>query len=240
MGSWLQSGSATAAEILADAGFAWLGLDCEHTSANVSTVEEIARALQGRATALLARVSESDPLEIRRCLDVGASGVIVPMVETVEQTRRAVSAAKYPPVGRRGYCFGRMNAWGRDFGSYSKRANRDTLVIVMIESRRGVENIREILAVPGLNAVFVGPYDLSGSYGVPGQLDHELVRQARERVRLACHQAGMAAGEHLVQSNAAQFRASVRLGYSLICLEADTIFLRAAAESALATVTSSE
>jgi len=112
IGSWLQTGSAAAAEILAHASFAWLGLDCEHTSADITTVEQIARALGGRDTALLVRVSHSDPIKIRRCLDVGAGGVIVPMVESAAQARQAVLAAKYPPVGTRGYGFGRMNEWG--------------------------------------------------------------------------------------------------------------------------------
>lgn len=232
-GSWLQTGSPAAAEILAGAGFAWLGLDCEHTSADLGTVETMARALHGRDTALLVRVSRPDTLEIRKCLDVGASGVIVPLVEHADQARLAVAAAKYPPQGERGFCFGRMNEWGQRFDDYVRTANERTVVIAMIESRQGVENIHEILRVPGINGVFIGPYDLSGSYGVPGQVQHELVTQACGKVVAACRAAGKAAGQHLVRSDPVQVEASLANGFTFICLDADIIFLSQAAASAV-------
>ena len=234
VGSWLQMGSASAAEILAGAGFAWLGLDCEHTSADMAAVEDVARALQGRDTALLVRVTQCDPLEIRRCLDVGASGVIVPMVETAAQARRAVSAAKYPPSGTRGYCFGRMNGWGSAFADYAQRANEQTLVIVMIESRAGVENIHAILEVDGINAVFIGPYDLSGSYGLPGQVQHDIVQRAQKAVIAACRDANIVVGQHIVHSNEAKIAAALAEGFTFLCLDGDSIFLSAAARLSLA------
>lgn len=237
IGSWLQTGSPAAAEILSAAGFTWLGLDCEHTSADVATVEDIARALGGRDTALLVRVSQCDPIEIRRCLDVGASGVIVPLVESAAQAKRAVSAAKYPPLGSRGYCFGRMNEWGGNFDAYVRTANADTIVIVMIESRAGVENIGDILAVEGINGVFIGPYDLSGSYGVPGQVDHPTVRRARQVALEACRASGIAAGQHIVHSDTEKIQAALRDGVTFICLDADTIFLGGAARRALSAAT---
>ncbi|MEY4938460.1 MAG: hypothetical protein RIQ93_195 [Verrucomicrobiota bacterium] len=234
IGSWIQTGSPAAAEMLADAGFHWLGLDCEHTSSNIATVEDIARAIQGRDTALLVRVTHCDPIEIRRCLDVGASGVIVPLVESAEQARRAVSAAKYPPVGNRGYCFGRMNQWGLRFDEHARKANDQAVVIAMIESRAGVENIDAILAVEGLGGVFIGPYDLSGSYGMPGQLQHEVVRRAYDSVVRACHSARVPAGQHIVHSTRAKIEAAIAAGFTLICLDADSIFLTEAAGMALA------
>ena len=233
LGSWLQAGCPAAAEILANAGYAWLGLDCEHTSAGYAVVEGIARALHGRGAALLVRVSQCDTLEIRRCLDIGAAGVIVPLIETAEQARRAVAAAKYPPLGCRGFCFGRMNDWGVHFDEYARTANDQTVVIAMIESRQGVERIDEILAVDGVDGVFIGPYDLSGSYGVPGQVQHEFVRQARDRVLQACAAAGKAAGQHIVRSIPAQIQAALADGFTFICLDADIILLDRAARQAL-------
>lgn len=236
-GSWLQTGAPAAAEILSEAGFAWLGLDCEHTSADISTVEETARTLHNRNTALLVRISRSDTLEIRKCLDVGAGGVIVPLVETAEQARMAVSAAKYPPTGNRGFCFGRMNQWGVQFDDYARTANDRTIVVVMIESRRGVENIDEILAVEGIDGVFIGPYDLSGSYGVPGKTDHELVLKARARVLTACNAAGVSAGLHIVRSTPAQIESALKAGFTFLCLDADIIFLDRAARASLESAT---
>lgn len=233
IGSWLQTGAPAAAEILANAGYAWLGLDCEHTSADFSVVEGIARALHGRGAALLVRVSQRDTLEIRKCLDIGAAGVIVPLVETADQARLAVAAAKYPPSGCRGFCFGRMNEWGMNFDAYARSANDQTVVIVMIESRQGVEQIDDILAVDGVDGVFIGPYDLSGSYGVPGQLQHELVRNARDRVLRACRAAGKSAGQHIVHSSPEQIEAALAAGFTFICLDADIIMLDRAARAAL-------
>jgi 2-keto-3-deoxy-L-rhamnonate aldolase RhmA len=239
IGSWIQTGSPAAAEMLADAGFHWLGLDCEHSSSDIATVESIARAIQGRDTALLVRVTQCDAIEIRRCLDVGASGVIVPMVESAEQARRAVRAAKYPPLGNRGYCFGRMNQWGGRFDDYARTANDGTIVVAMIESRAGVENIEAILAVEGLSGVFIGPYDLSGSYGLPGQLQHEVVRRAYDSVVRACRAARVPAGQHIVHSTQAKIETAMAEGFTLICLDADSIFIREAARTALAAATGS-
>jgi 2-keto-3-deoxy-L-rhamnonate aldolase RhmA len=233
LGSWLQTGSVAVAEILANAGFAWLGLDCEHTSSDLATVESIARALYGRNTALLVRVSRCDVLEIRKSLDVGASGVIVPLVETAEQARIAVAAAKYPPVGRRGFCFGRMNDWGVRFDEYAASANDLTVVLAMIETRAGVDAIGEILQTDGLDGVFIGSYDLSGSYGVPGQLQHPAVRDARRRILEACREAGKTAGQHIVHSDSVQVQEALAAGFTFICLDADIVFLNRAARQAL-------
>lgn len=233
IGSWIQTGSPAAAEMLADAGFPWLGLDCEHSASDIATVESIARAIQGRDTELLVRVTQCDPIEIRRCLDVGASGVIVPMVESADQARRAVGAAKYPPLGNRGYCFGRMNRWGLQFDDYARRANEGTIVIAMIESRAGVENIDAILSVEGLSGVFIGPYDLSGSYGIPGQLQDKVVRRAYDSVMRSCRSARVPAGQHIVHATRAKIRAALAEGFTLICLDADSIFLTTAARNAL-------
>lgn len=233
IGCWIQTNAPSAAEIMANAGFSWLGLDCEHTSADIKTVEEVARALHGRNTALLVRVSSADALEIRRSLDVGAHGVIVPLIDTPEQARAAVAAAKYPPEGCRGFCFARMNNWGVDFENYAHRANATTIVIAMIESRKGVEAIDEILAVPGLDGVFIGPYDLSGSYGVPGQTRHPIVNGAGDRILAACEKHQKAAGCHLVRTDPAQIQQALEKGFTFVCLDADIILIDRGAREVL-------
>lgn len=229
VGSWLQLASPAAAEILANVGYEWLGLDCEHTSADASTVENVCRAVYGRGPSLMVRVAHCDTMEIRQALDVGANGVIVPLVETAEQARHAVAAAKYPPDGIRGYCFGRMNDWGVSFEDYAREANANVAVVVMIESRRGVENVDEIAAVPGVDALFIGPYDLSGSYGVAGRLDHPAVMNGRRAVLEAADKAGISAGLHLVRATEESYNRAVSDGFTFICLDGDIIFLDKAA-----------
>jgi 2-keto-3-deoxy-L-rhamnonate aldolase RhmA len=229
VGSWLQLASPAAAEILANIGFDWLGLDCEHTSADAATVENVCRAVHGRGPSLLVRVAHCDTVEIRQALDVGAQGVIVPLVETAEQARQAVAAAKYPPQGVRGYCFGRMNDWGVSFEEYAREANDHIAVVVMIESRKGVENVEEIASVPGLDGLFIGPYDLSGSYGVAGRLDHPAVMNGRRAVLDAAAQSGISAGLHLVRATEGNYSQAVEDGFTFLCLDADIIFLDRAA-----------
>lgn len=233
VGSWLQLGSPGAAEILANAGYDWLGLDCEHTGASIETIEQVSRAIHGRGPALLVRVTSCDTLEIRRALDVGANGIIVPMVESADDARRAVAAAKYPPQGIRGYCFGRMNNWGVDFDSYAKEANDHIAVVLMIESRAGVENVEAIASVPGVDGLFIGPYDMSGSYGIVGQMDHPLMKQARQRVLSAANGAGISAGAHLVKSTPEIYTQAVNDGLTFICLDGDIIFLERAARNGI-------
>ncbi|OAM88665.1 aldolase/citrate lyase family protein [Termitidicoccus mucosus] len=235
IGSWIQTSSPTCAEILANAGFAWLGIDCEHTSVGIQGVESIARAIHGRDTALLVRVSRADTIEIRQCLDVGAAGVIVPMVETAAQARTAVAAAKYPPDGVRGYCFGRMNDWGSSFDEYATTANKSVVVIAMIETKAGVDNIEEILAVQGIDGIFIGPYDMSGSYGVPGQTQHPYLKKAYASLVDACRRHGKVAGQHIVNSTREKLNEAVALGYTFICLDADIILINQSARTAMET-----
>ncbi len=234
-GTWLQAGTPVAAEIFANAGFRWIGLDAEHTSADTATVETMCRAVHGRGADLLVRVSQADTIEIRRALDMGANGIIVPYVETPEQARTAVAATRYPPQGVRGFAFHRGNNWGADFDEYAAKANEEMLVIVMIESKKGVENIDAILAVEGVDGVLVGPYDMSGSYGVPGQVQHAFVREAIATVLAACKKAKKAPGQHIVRSKPEQIKAALEQGFTFICLDADIIFLNEACRVALGT-----
>jgi 2-keto-3-deoxy-L-rhamnonate aldolase RhmA len=229
VGSWLQLASPGAAEILANVGYDWLGLDCEHTAADTATVENIARAVFGRGPSLLVRVKNCETLEIRRALDMGAQGVIVPMIETPEQAKQAVAAAKYPPEGVRGFCFGRMNDWGAKFDEYAQKANAQIAVVAMIESRKGVENVDAIASVPGIDGLFIGPYDLSGSYGAAGCMNHPGVLNGRKRVVEAAAQAGISAGLHLVRVTRETYECAIAEGFTFVCLDGDIIFLDQAA-----------
>jgi 2-keto-3-deoxy-L-rhamnonate aldolase RhmA len=234
LGTWIQIGHPAVAEVLAEAEFDWIAADMEHTDIDNAAFANLARAMHGRGVAPLARVRENDTLVIRQALDLGAQGVIVPLVHTPEDAERAVAAAKYPPRGVRGYCFSRMNDWGKDFDAYAAQANDDIAVVVMIESKRGVENIDAILAVDGVDGVFIGPYDLSGSCGVPGQTGHEQVLAGCQRVLDACQAAGKAAGLHVVIPTAEAIGKAQADGYTFLALGVDSVFLRRGAADALA------
>ena len=238
LGTWIQIGHAASAEILAIAGYHWIAADCEHTDIDVEAFSALARGMYGRGTVPMARVRENDTLAIRQMLDAGAMGVIVPLVNTADDAQRAVAAAKYPPQGIRGFCFSRMNDWGDDFDDYVARANDQIAVVVMIESRTAVENIDQILDVNGVDGVFLGPYDLSGSYGVPGNTAHPDVLDACQTVIDACARHRKSAGLHVVDPAPANIEKALADGFTFIALGVDTVFLMQAAKQALATARS--
>ena len=233
IGSWIQTGSPAAAEILAEAGFDWVAVDMEHSSIQIDEFASVARGIYGRGAATAARVRENDTLAIRQVLDMGAECVIVPLVNNAEDARRAVRAAKYPPEGVRGFGYARMNNWGKDFDKYAASANEDIAVIVMIESKEAVENIDEILEVDGVDGVFIGPYDMSGSYGIPGQTGNPIIVDACNKVAEACLRHGKAAGQHIVRVTKENVEAALKAGYKFIALGCDIVFLGTAAENML-------
>lgn len=233
LGSWIQVNHPASAEILANSGFDWLATDCEHTDIDVGGFAKLARGMYGRGAVPFARVRENDTLAIRQVLDMGAQGVLVPLVNTPEQAHKAVKAAKYPPIGIRGFCFSRMNNYGLDFDEYVKTANDEIAVIVMIESKQAVESIDEILSVDGVDGIFVGPYDLSGSLGIPGQTSHPLVLDSCAKVSDACRRLGKSAGAHVVIPTPEAIEKTISDGFTFIALGVDTVFLRDGAKAAL-------
>ncbi|WP_227357055.1 HpcH/HpaI aldolase family protein [Haladaptatus salinisoli] len=173
VGTWLSVGHPTVAELSAELGFDFAVIDAEHTSMSMETVENLARAVDaaGGETEPVARVPDDDPARIKRVLDTGVSGVIVPMVETVEQARGVVEATRYPPDGIRGVAGARASTYGLGLADYFERANDELLVVAQIETAEGVENAAAIAAVDGIDALFVGPADLSASVGRFGETD---------------------------------------------------------------------
>ncbi len=239
LGTWIQAGHPAIAEVLANAGFDWIAADCEHTDIGVDGYSSLARAMYGRGSIPLVRVRENDTLAIRQMLDAGAMGVIVPLINNKEQAKQAVASAKYPPEGVRGFAFCRANNFGIDFDQYAKEANANTLVIVMIESKEAVDNIDEILSVDGVDGVFIGPYDMSGSYGITGQTGHPIIAEACQKVLDACKKAGKAPGLHIVKPTKENIEDAVRKGFTFIALGIDLVFIDSMARENILTAKNS-
>ena len=233
IGTWVQINYPTSAEIYSRLGYDFIGVDLEHSDIDTVSLAAIIRAVHNSGTVTLARVAENDNISIRRALDIGVHGVIVPMISTREDAEKAVRSAKYPPEGIRGFCFSRMNNWGIDFDEYATNANREVLVIVMIETKEGVENIDSILQVSGIDGVFIGPYDMSGSYGMPGKISDPIVKENCRSVVNACLKRRKVAGYHLVYADKKSAEELKKQGYTFICLGADVVFLTRAADEAL-------
>jgi 2-keto-3-deoxy-L-rhamnonate aldolase RhmA len=233
LGTWIQIGHPAVAEILAGLGFDWIAVDCEHTDITTSQLADLFRAMKGHDVVPLVRVRENQTMAIRQALDIGAMGVIVPLVDTAEQAAQAVAAAKFPPLGIRGFSFVRSNNYGADFQRYAETANDDTIVVVMIESRQAVENIEAIMGTPGVDGALIGPYDLSGSYGVTGQTSHPELRKASATVARACAQKGKAAGIHVVVPDETNVSAALKEGFTFVALGMDDVFLESSARRTL-------
>ena len=231
-GSWLQSGNSAVAEVMARAGFDWLAIDLEHSTIDLETTFTLIQVIDLAGCAPLVRLSANDPVQAKRVMDAGAWGVIVPSVQSAAEARQAVDAVKYPPEGKRGVGLGRAHGYGPRFADYLRACSEGSVVIPMIEQKEGVEHVDEILEVPGVDGVFIGPYDLSASYGVAGELSHPRVHEAVQRVVVAARPAGKAAGIHVVHPPVTQVADRLSEGFRLIAYGGDMLFLTPAAVEA--------
>jgi 4-hydroxy-2-oxoheptanedioate aldolase len=232
LGTWLVSGSSVAAEQLAHAGFDWLNIDQEHAAIDATLTAFILQAISTTETVPLVRVPWNDPAYIKRALDAAAFGVVVPMVNSGEEARAAVQAAKYPPLGRRSIGGIRTRLYGG--ADYFEKANDELLVILQIEHADAVRNCEAILSTPGVDGYMVGPNDLCASMGIPSSYDPDApeFEAALDTVLQVAKRLGVAAGIHVSSGAVAQRR--IAQGYQFISIQSDVNFVAAAARSALA------
>jgi 2-dehydro-3-deoxyglucarate aldolase len=217
-------------EILAGCGFDWLFIDAEHGAFNPQQAQGMLQAA-GECPCVV-RVPCDDEIWIKKALDIGAAGVIVPQVHGPEQARQVVRACKYSPAGARGVGIGRAHRYGLEFEQYIKRANRQTAVILQAESQQAVDNIAEIAAVPGVDAIFIGPYDLSASLKRIGRVQDRKVTDAIARIVRTCKTAGVRLGYFGVSS--AAVRPCIKKGFTLLTVGVDSLFITKSAKETLA------
>jgi 2-dehydro-3-deoxyglucarate aldolase len=227
LGSWMSMAHVSIAEILASAGYEFVVVETEHTAIDNSEVLRLLIAIEHAGAVPLVRLAWNDPIQCKAVMDSGAAGVLVPMVNTREDAELAVKAIKYPPLGFRGVGLARAQGYGQGFADYVRDANDQSLLIVQIEHKDAVRNIDEILSVPGIDGTFIGPYDLSMSMGLPGQLDHPDIVAARKRVLESAKARGLSPGIHLVHPDRAaeQIGDAIAEGYRFIALGTDILFL---------------
>ena len=179
-------------EMIGYAGYDFVILDLEHVGLNPQTLEDMIRAAECSGITPLVRVPGIQPETILRVLDAGAQGIVVPRVQDASQARHAVQASRYHPLGERGISGGRTTGFGTiGLQAYMALANREIMVVAMIEDSAGVENIDAIAAVPGIDMILEGAIDLSQSLGVPGQAQHPSVQAAIHSVATACAARGV-------------------------------------------------
>lgn len=227
IGTWMSMAHPSIAEILAMAGYDWVVIETEHTAIDVSEVLRLIIAIEQRGSVPLVRLAWNDPIQAKAVLDSGAAGVLVPMVNTKADAELAVQMTKYPPLGSRGVGLARAQGYGEHFDTYVQNANADSLLLVQIEHRDAVNNIEAILSVAGIDGIFIGPYDLSLSLGIPGNLTHPDLLEAKHKVLSATLSHGLIAGVHFVQPRtaASDCQKAISDGYRFIALGTDILFL---------------
>jgi 2-keto-3-deoxy-L-rhamnonate aldolase RhmA len=236
LGSWITLAHPAIAEIMAKAGFSWLAVDLEHSVITIREAEELIRVIELCGVVPLVRLAANDPVQIKRVMDAGAYGVIVPMVNTATQAEQAVASVFYPPRGRRGVGLARAQGYGCNFEGYQEWLQQEAVVIVQVEHIQAVENLQEILAVEGVDGFMVGPYDLSGSLGVPGKWAHPHMVEAMARIREIGGASDKAAGIHVVEPDPGAARQKMAEGYRFIAYSLDIRLLDCACRQGLETI----
>ena len=229
IGSWMQIPDSTVAEIMGRAGYDWIAVDLEHGSFSIQSLPEIFRALEFEGVAPFVRVAQAEPKDIKQALDAGANGLILPMIATGEQLSNAIAWALYPPRGKRGVGYCRANKFGKDLDSYMKDSE-ELIIVAQIEHILALNNLDDILQVKGLDAIMVGPYDLSGSMDITGNFQHARFVQAMNSIFSKAQEYNIPMGTHLVQPDLKLLESKITEGYQFIAYGVDTVFLCHAAE----------
>jgi 2-dehydro-3-deoxyglucarate aldolase len=216
---------------MANQDFDWLTIDAEHGLFDLQNIAAIVDAIHSKSCSALIRIPECNGIWIRRCLDAGVDGIIVPMVNDKSIAEEAIRYCKYPPLGERGFGFSHTNCYGADFQSYVKEANDKTTLIVQIEHIKGVENIDSILSLEEIDGVIIGPYDLAGSMGHTGQPDHPEVKKACLDILAGCQRHNKAPGIHVVKNDISAVKEEIAKGFKFIAYGIDALFLGAAGNS---------
>lgn len=233
-GTWLSIGHPAVAEVCASLDLEFVLIDTEHTSMHLETVESMVRAVDATdgTTETVVRIPWNDPVRLKRVLDVGVQGVMVPMIETAEEARTLVDATRYPPQGSRGIAGGRASNYGMDLEEYVKSANGTIPIIVQIETKEGLENVEDIASVDGVDALFIGPADLSGSLGVFAEWESKRLSSAIERVVSAGRATDTPVGTLVVDPNDVTMR--VDQGFDYLIVGKDTASLASGTRDAIA------
>ncbi len=233
IGSWIMIGNPMSVEVMALAGFEWLVVDIEHTSIDLEMAQILITTIQANNTKALVRVSKNEEVIIKKILDIGADGIVVPMVSSKEDAIQAVDYAKYPPVGKRGVGLYRASKYGTKFEEYKKWVDEELVIIAQIEHIDAVNNIDDILSVEGIDGTIIGPYDLSGSMGYPGEFEREDVKEGVAKVLDRCKKHNIPSGFHVVDTDPAKLKLKIDQGCTFLAYGIDYFFMRDAAMSGM-------
>jgi len=236
IGSWITLAHPSIAEIMASSGFDWIAIDLEHSVITIREAEELIRVINLSNVISLVRLTSNDPDQIKRVMDAGACGIIVPMVKSIDDVNRAVDAVKYPPFGTRSVGLARAQKYGQSFDEYLDWQKSESIIIVQIEHIDAVNNLEEIFSVGGVDGYIIGPYDLSASLGVPGQFEDPTFLNAMERVKKVSHDMKIMGGIHIIEPKPEQLQQRINEGYQFIAYSLDIRMIDVACREGLSMI----
>lgn len=222
---WTSLAHPSITEMFCRAGFDLIGLDIEHSTISQEQCQRLIAACHSQGVNCLPRIASHNGEMVKRMLDSGADGIIVPMVSTPLEVEQIIDWCYYTPVGKRSFGIARAQGYGFDFDHYVQNWNSSCSLIIQIESVEGVENIDRLLAYDQIHGAMVGPYDLSGSLGVPGQLEHPLVLEAGQCVIEACARYSKACGTHITEPDQNNIKLVFDSGFTFAVLASDIFAL---------------
>ena len=225
LGTWQQIPHGSISEILGQSKFDWVTLDLEHGSMSIHQLPDLCRAIELNGALPLARIAEAIPKDCKQALDSGAGGIIAPMIESAEQLRMVKDACSWPPNGTRGVGFSRANLFGKNFNEYLEEAN-NPLLIAQIENIKAVENLDEILEVKGLDALIIGPYDLSASMNIVAEFKNPSFIEVIGQIIKLCKDYQIPYGYHIVEPDIKILDKKIEEGYQFIAYSIDAVFLQ--------------
>ena len=212
------------AEIMGASGYDWVAVDMEHGAIGVEQLPDLFRALELGNTLPLVRVAEGTAKDCKLALDAGAGGVIIPNIQSADQLIGIRDFCRWPPTGKRGVGFSRANLFGKNFEIYKKEAQAP-LLVAMIENSRALPALDAILKVQGLDAILIGPYDLSASLGITGRLQDPRMQAACRAILQKATKAKVPCGVHVVHPSRAELTKRIRQGYRFLPYSIDSVFL---------------
>ena len=224
LGSWVTIGHPNVIEIMCNAGFDWLVLDMEHSPMSYETAQTLTAIIQGKGKKAYIRVAKNDDVLIKKALDIGIDGIIIPMISSRIEAEKAMSGIFYPPDGNRGVGLSRAQDFGMGFELY-KNEHKNLKVIFQIESVEAIKNLREILSIPKLTGTIIGPYDLSGSIGKPGNYDDQEVQAMLKNYKRTSQEMKMPYGFHVISPDIELVQEKKKEGYTILAFSLDSLFL---------------
>ena len=229
-GGWISYREPAIAETFAKAGFDFITIDMEHTTISIDDANRIITSVQSENCVCIPRQVSHNNDYMKPLLEAGADGIMIPMVNTIAEADLILKNFKFPPLGKRSFGVNRAHGYGADFDRYITTWNSSGLFLIQIESITAVENIDSLVATKGLDAVMIGPFDISGSLDVPGQIDHPKVRDASRQVVDACEKAGMSCMTQLSNVTDYAVEDAFSQGFTSIVMGSDLFILSKWAE----------